>query len=42
MLAVPLTECVPPIQLTNDGVVVGSQFSGLDFGLELHTILLCV
>jgi hypothetical protein len=29
-----------PKGLTNDRVVVASEFSGLDFGLQFHTILL--
>jgi hypothetical protein len=33
---------VPQGGLTNGGVMVGSEPAGLDFGFELHTILLCV
>ena len=34
--------CAPRIQLANDGVVVGGEPAGLDFGLEIHRILLWV
>jgi hypothetical protein len=43
MLALVLTETYAPLDpLTNDGVVVGRELAGLDFGFEFHTILLCV